>query len=890
MFVTVYGTMEQKKGDATCRMPISFTFSCRLLPLNPQTTLEFVATLVATNVAAVFFPALALSNTQKAAVKEFQGGCIVSHVEKLDPSMSPLSFGFGDPVGYYYRGCAIIALVVYALFFTGPLLISKSLTLMGYERLAHMSLQKTRHPITILVPMGTFHLGLLYCSFWLLLNHPSPMMDIPIGVVGLVSTCVLVAWVLLRGTCYLKCHQVARNPAEWHSDWRLIKLLLRLMVWQMKWVDSGKKGKRTAAGDDATAAADAVELLPMNAPDKTDNKTTAASDTGGAMLSVSTKDSGTAAVSERREPAAPATGPSVAGNAQGSAAAQSTPSPQPQASAASTKLTMPVSKDAAAASSDELLPDTPKRNDVQQTEKREPHATGNAQGSAAAQSTPSPEPQASAASTMPVSKDAAAASSDELLPDTSKRNDVQQTEKREPHATGNAQKSVAAQPPLSTQGCIAVPATSPAPAPAFPDTGAAPATFKQRYLLMLDDMRCAWWIGFELLCAFPISFMLATRTPSNCELQLQILVGMAGFILLLAVAVRPCGSIFGTVFLLLTKAGALVTAALILSKNDAEDRVSFAFLITGFIQTGMIILFFFVDHWEKIVHYARILLQRARDMCKKKPDDPAAATIADVQPTTTIVNVRELVQADSADGDGVDSVEGMASTSEDESQEVDQRSQTQHLKGAQNTEAEPAEVDNATVYDDAADGDGVDAVEEMASTPTPAARNKKKKETKVADREKTDQLRPAQQHIKPPEDKSQEVDQRSQTQHMKEAQNKEAEAADVKPRPPKKTQLSKKELRDMAQAKQQQQEILVFMEASKSKKFDAAKYVEAMQVEELEMREPPPPAPPLHSRSSSPASDASSSSSSPPSAFSDRSQTPPTPPPEYDSSVEEGSS
>jgi hypothetical protein len=86
--------------------------------------------------------------------------------------------------------------------------------------------------------------------------------------------------------------------------------------------------------------------------------------------------------------------------------------------------------------------------------------------------------------------------------------------------------------------------------------------FKKRYLLLLDDMRYAWWVPFEIHVTLIQGAILGVRMNSIpvCLGQQTALLCLAGAMLLITVLLRPCGSVAANLFLIFMKFAGFVIA------------------------------------------------------------------------------------------------------------------------------------------------------------------------------------------------------------------------------------------------------------------------------------------------------------------------------------------
>ena len=122
------------------------------------------------------------------------------------------------------------------------------------------------------------------------------------------------------------------------------------------------------------------------------------------------------------------------------------------------------------------------------------------------------------------------------------------------------------------------------------------AGYKRRHLLLLSDLRLPWWTAMELSSGIAQGIIVGIRKNDDdvCRQQLIALVLHCVIMLGLAMYFRPCGSMLGNVFLVASKLGGLLVAALelyyIYSTNDAalsaSDLATAAFTFVSTVQTA----------------------------------------------------------------------------------------------------------------------------------------------------------------------------------------------------------------------------------------------------------------------------------------------------------------
>ena len=159
--------------------------------------------------------------------------CLFSDVDPLDASVSPTGAAVGPAVGQYYRGTAVVALVLYGSITVAAL--GGGMVLSAYRKGTFTDqLALLRFPSIGMVVIGLFGQGLASTGTSLLFLQNGGG-DVLLGVASLVVCLGVVLWAVYATTYGLSCRKEQRslNP----SIHPVLTSFLRLATWRQHWRD-----------------------------------------------------------------------------------------------------------------------------------------------------------------------------------------------------------------------------------------------------------------------------------------------------------------------------------------------------------------------------------------------------------------------------------------------------------------------------------------------------------------------------------------------------------------------------------------------------------------------------------------------------------------------------
>ena len=152
-------------------------------------------------------------------------------MDPLDPSVSPLGVSLGPELGQYYRGGAVVAIVLYASLSITAFFVA-SIYRLRKNCLLASSLAALRFPSVGMIPVSLFGQGLASCGVSLIRLGASAE-DIALGVAAITICLILALGAGYLTTIGLECDLVAMEPVEGRP--RILKAFLRIAVWNMYW-------------------------------------------------------------------------------------------------------------------------------------------------------------------------------------------------------------------------------------------------------------------------------------------------------------------------------------------------------------------------------------------------------------------------------------------------------------------------------------------------------------------------------------------------------------------------------------------------------------------------------------------------------------------------------
>ena len=153
-----------------------------------------------------------------------------------------------------------------------------------------------------------------------------------------------------------------------------------------------------------------------------------------------------------------------------------------------------------------------------------------------------------------------------------------------------------------------------------------PSGYKRQYLFIRDDMAVGYWAGVELMSGLAQGAILGVRKNDlqACRIQRLALAVHCFLMVAASIIVRPCGSIFGNIFLILSKLGSFVVALFIVihtvwgsetAHRDAQ-RATAGFAFVSSLQTVVQLLLALVLSRKALLVFFRSQRRRWRVQTK----------------------------------------------------------------------------------------------------------------------------------------------------------------------------------------------------------------------------------------------------------------------------------
>ena len=214
--------------------------------LRTATTATFRAATTASSVV-VGNPVAVMSTTGMISMLGLDE-CMFSDVDPVDASVSPLGpIGIGEPVGQYYRGAAIVALMIYVGIALVASMATMSLHYYYYGSCGQQSiwyhLATLRMPSLGMIAVCIFEQGMATCGASLIRLAEGPV-DVAIGIVALAVCTAFVPLSLAATTTWLQCRIVRRQKdnKDEKDELTLLPSCLRHFIkmyatWDSHWED-----------------------------------------------------------------------------------------------------------------------------------------------------------------------------------------------------------------------------------------------------------------------------------------------------------------------------------------------------------------------------------------------------------------------------------------------------------------------------------------------------------------------------------------------------------------------------------------------------------------------------------------------------------------------------
>ena len=214
-------------------------FSWTILPppattLNAATQTTFRASATASSFAGS--PVTAMATTGMISLLQMSSSCLFSDVDPLESSVSPLGeIAVGPEIGQYYRGAAIVALLLYV----GIVACACGLAFV-ISRASHRmtsvqeGLALLRFPSVGMVVVSLFGQGLASVGVSLI-RLGGGAEDLALGLASLVACIGLVVWAGYTTTAGLRCRQAPQVLST--SIPPAVRTLLRYTTWRLHWED-----------------------------------------------------------------------------------------------------------------------------------------------------------------------------------------------------------------------------------------------------------------------------------------------------------------------------------------------------------------------------------------------------------------------------------------------------------------------------------------------------------------------------------------------------------------------------------------------------------------------------------------------------------------------------
>ena len=239
------------RGLPCAKSSVTLVYRCIVLPLRKPVLFQSAlqATFQATTTASGMLgnPVSAMTTTGMVSILTLDE-CIFSDVDSLDPQVSPLGFSIGtEPLGRYYRGAVVSAVVVYSTFAAAIIVVSTVAPKLNRDLTTAELFALLRFPSNLLIPIALFHQGMVTCATSLIRVGTVKSSDMVLGIFGLLTSMTLTAFVWLAGTRWRKCHQVLRSDnSAAKSDSKVLKAFITLSLWKFHWVDDDDNARNSS--------------------------------------------------------------------------------------------------------------------------------------------------------------------------------------------------------------------------------------------------------------------------------------------------------------------------------------------------------------------------------------------------------------------------------------------------------------------------------------------------------------------------------------------------------------------------------------------------------------------------------------------------------------------